>query len=127
MTGEPMDMPDGPGWWAFEGGLNYGNGVMLNMHIQMPVRVYWGDTTGEWQTHCQLGYHPARHLDGKWYRLHMPWEQQPAPSVSVPDEVRAAIEYALHEGWDDYNQTLPEALAHRSVLARVLNANESVL
>lgn len=66
--------PNEPGWWAFEGGLNYGNGIILAKHIEMPVRVYWGDTTGEWQTQSQIGYHPARHLDGKWTRLHMPWE-----------------------------------------------------
>ena len=74
--------PNEPGWWAFEGGLNYGNGIILAKHIEMPVRVYWGDTTGEWQTQSQIGYHPARHLDGKWTRLHMPWESAPAAQPS---------------------------------------------
>lgn len=97
---EPMDMPDGPGWWAFRG-----DRVIVGRH---PTEVVKNIT--EWEPDAEHPYYrfsderwpsqlrKAWFLEewaGQWYRVYMPWEQQPAPSVSVPSGVLyALLDYA---------------------------------
>lgn len=66
----PIDMPNGPGWWAFEGKVHklskeYRSvGEVINIDGRM---LYHLDGYGL----CLVEY-----LIGKWYRLTMPWEQE---------------------------------------------------
>lgn len=72
------EQPDEPGWWAFEGYVNYAKPPVPNRTIQEVVRVYFGRTTGRLCVERAKGYHPAYMLIGKWWRLHLPWEQRAA-------------------------------------------------
>ena len=69
------DAPDSPGWWAWEGYINYMNGANPNKIEREVVRVFWGKTTNEWHVVRERGRHPAKMLIGKWYKLTMPWKE----------------------------------------------------
>ena len=74
---QPLDAPDAPGWWAWEGYINYARGCDPTRIHREVVRVYWGSVSQQWQVVREHGRHPAYMLVGKWYRLTMPWEVQP--------------------------------------------------
>ena len=75
----PLDMPDGPGWWARDGlfpGIIQGSERMVCYFPQFScqpdqVRYVWGESgrptvvsVDRWQ----------KLFGGRWYRLTMPWE-----------------------------------------------------
>lgn len=53
---EPLDSPDGPGYWAFEGKSDKDKIEYRTVHTVLDVS-FW---------------------KGKWTRIHLPWEEQPA-------------------------------------------------
>ena len=75
-----VDMPDGPGWWAWEGYIKYSDDTSLMSYVQREVvRVYWGSKSKRlYGKHGHgkytYGIHPVNVMIGKWYRLVMPWE-----------------------------------------------------
>lgn len=72
--GDPLAQPDAPGWWAWEGYINYAHGDYTDRIEREVVRVHWGITTKQWQVVRERGRHPACMLVGKWWRLPMPWD-----------------------------------------------------
>lgn len=78
----PLDMPDGPGWWAWEGYIKYSDDTLLMSYVQREVvRVYWGSKSKRlYGKHGHgkytYGIHPTSVMVGKWYRLHMPWDKE---------------------------------------------------
>ncbi len=72
---QPLDMPDGPGWWAFEGKSDDDEMEYRTVHLVLETR------TGL----LASGDNEFRHVSywkGKWYRLTMPWEQ-PQPAAAT--------------------------------------------
>jgi hypothetical protein len=78
-----LDFPDGAGWWAWEGCIQYTSGKVTKLEREV-VRVFWGTTTSTWQVVRERGRHPAYMLIGKWYQLTMPWEQPASQQPDVP-------------------------------------------
>lgn len=74
---QPLDAPDAPGWWAWEGYINYAKGCDPSRAHREVVRVHWGSTTKQWQVVREHGRHPASMLIGKWWKVQLPWEVQP--------------------------------------------------
>lgn len=114
MTNEPLDFPDAPGWYAFEG---YVKPFAKQMEHEV-VRVHWGKITQRWQVVWSRGHHPADMLVGKWTRLYMPWEQ-PAPVASVPDEVVETLRllFAFGRGDKYVSERIDRAAAWLDTLA----------
>lgn len=81
----PVSVPDGPGWWAF-----YGDYTLVSKRKSKLVIEYT-----EWQIvdGAEIIYHKAGEdfsrilpietfketFNGKWYRLHLPWERPQEP------------------------------------------------
>jgi hypothetical protein len=69
---QPLDAPDSPGWWAFEGKWN-SEKVTGTFRDIAEVQLFQGELQvalgGDWE--------PVTRWIGKWYRLTMPWEVQP--------------------------------------------------
>lgn len=71
----PLDMPDGPGLWAWEGYINYDDGDVDANNMQREVcRVERGNSGKLWVYIFGGPVHRAEIMIGKWYRLTMPWE-----------------------------------------------------
>ena len=88
-----LDMPDGPGHWAFEGRRRFYNGDLSDL-MQDVVNVV--NTSSGMYGYGSRIYPAIQDGDyvGKWTRLYMPWEQSPA-QPTMPDDVREAIRNAL--------------------------------
>lgn len=71
---EPKDAPDSPGFWAWEGYINYAKDADPNRIEREVVRVHWGKITKQWQVVRERGHHPAYMLVGKWWRVTLPWD-----------------------------------------------------
>lgn len=103
--GEPMDFPNTTGWWAF-GGVEQGG--QRQVRFVFRVTDYTDDMQRDVAIECSgpaiiRSDNPCvwipktvsrRNFKGSYYRIYMPWEQQPAPSV--PDDVREAIEGMMY-------------------------------
>lgn len=77
-----LDVPDGVGFWAWEDGHNKGvSEVLEGFYKELIVDEEPGGLT------------PDDYSGRKWYRLHMPWETDPAQphSAGVPEPVQEAI------------------------------------
>jgi hypothetical protein len=97
---QPLDSPDGPGWWAFEGHW----ATFFPERAVIFHRVYDVYLMTDEQWYFQMGNdgHPVGELTGKWWRISLPWDA-PAPPViatarpqeqqwqSLPDDVGDAI------------------------------------
>lgn len=98
-----VDMPDVPGWWAFEGYMYW------SPSKELKALVYVSDIGGgelsasimeqDNYSHKILSHeyrYPSVFV-GKWFKLELPWEQQPpAPqAMTIPDEVRDTMKNAL--------------------------------
>jgi hypothetical protein len=78
---EPLDMPDGPGWWAFEGIYPMGLAVPVQFVKRLVlwepdddikvVKMQWEDNK---EAHVVYYRYFSDIIRGKWYRLTMPWE-----------------------------------------------------
>lgn len=88
-----LDMPDGSGYWAFEGRRRFYNGDLSDL-MQDVVNVV--NTSFGMYGYGSRIYPAIQDGDyvGKWTRLYMPWEQSPA-QPPMPDDVREAIRNAL--------------------------------
>lgn len=83
---QPLDAPDGPGWWAFKGYQQFSNGDQSPV-IQDMIHVF--DTAdgfyGYGTDHTVYRRIQDGVFVGKWYRLTMPWDvdtltQRPQPT-----------------------------------------------
>lgn len=70
--GQALDMPDGPGWWAFEGRRD----AVTDEHLQLPCEVFAYDDGELLARLGHLGSYRIKWLIGKWTRLCVPWEAQ---------------------------------------------------
>lgn len=119
QSAQPLDMPDGPGWWAF-----VGKHVVVNSYDVEFVRqlVEWSiEDVPHPYTFDSLTYRFAdeRHnhqtrttwfreeYQGKWYRLTMPWDAPQAASVAqtnalahVQDALRLADQLQTQPTWE---------------------------
>lgn len=73
-TPQPMDAPDGPGWWAFEGKLF--DSTEDDDMVRMVVDVR--ESSFNRQLYASRAQNPyswnvKTEMFGKWYRLTMPW------------------------------------------------------
>lgn len=70
----PLDMPDGPGWWAHDNNGRQRLAVHLRVfHVQNNMVHYqWGDDDHYKFVLTSEQFNLA--WPGKWYRLTMPWE-----------------------------------------------------
>lgn len=95
---QPLDMPDGPGFWAFEGQWNV-SGALHFKRVWQVITV-----GGNLLIIGNDGLLPLNKVVGKWYRLTMPWDS-PQPQPAIPDEVRSTLRELLektiakHFGW----------------------------
>lgn len=72
---QPRDSPDSPGWWAFEGHIQFKDFLYpRNGMLREVVRVYLGETTKQFFAKQESGIRPAKMLVGKWHKLVMPWD-----------------------------------------------------
>jgi hypothetical protein len=70
---QALDMPDGDGYWAFEGSIYAGEGVKNPKIAQYVCKVFmFHGTLTSWI--LEKGLWGIHHMHGKWYRLTMPWE-----------------------------------------------------
>lgn len=89
--GEPMGMPNEAGWWAFEG-KRYSD---IAEELQVATEVFIDDGLNRLVAKLgSFGIYDVNKMCGKWYRVYMPWEQQPAPSV--PEGYVTLHEYKLN-------------------------------
>lgn len=73
MTNEAKDMPDSPGWYAFEGlpkGKKSGKLIQTVFYVYGAVEHLMAQSVSDSKW-------PVEHLVGKWTRVYMPWESQP--------------------------------------------------
>lgn len=70
-VGVPLEQPDSPGWWAFEGKWN-SEAVTGTFQDVCEVQIF----QGELQASLGFDWEPVGSWVGKWYRLHLPWEAQ---------------------------------------------------
>ncbi len=70
---EPLDMPDGPGWW---GGRIDGQAVVCHWSqfkvIGDDIKIRWADD--DYTMTYSLSWFRNHYRNVKWYRLTMPWE-----------------------------------------------------
>ena len=78
---EPLDMPDGTGWWAFEG---KGQDDAMNYRT---VNVVMEEGGALWSFRDNERK-PVSFWVGKWTRLTMPWDE---PQPAIPPDVRETI------------------------------------
>jgi hypothetical protein len=64
---QPLDTPNGPGWWAWEEGNQKG--------VSRVYEGFGGLIVDEEPGGLLADYYSGR----KWYKLTMPWEQRPQP------------------------------------------------
>lgn len=101
---QPLDMPDSPGHWALEARVVY-----RNMHVEYRGTVYIMPDDAA----CKRVRIDGKMIDmadiiqGKWYRLTMPWEQpQPTPQPAIPPDVRDTIRGLLESGVEGTKSTI---------------------
>lgn len=74
MTTQPLDMPNGPGWWA---GKNQEREFVVKWTefevSDDSVHVCWDDD--DYTITHTLSWFKGYYRDTKWYRLQMPWDQ----------------------------------------------------
>jgi hypothetical protein len=71
----PLDAPDAPGWWAFEGkhkgGLDKGHKTCYYLiDLDGGLVVTDGEDEDPWVITV------PRRLEGKWWKIAMPWEKE---------------------------------------------------
>lgn len=72
---QPLDMPDGTGWWAFRGHYRERGNELMEGNFEFVYRVI--ERKGELHVDMLLDYDwPVMQLVGKWYRLTMPWDEK---------------------------------------------------
>lgn len=94
--GEGMDAPDGPGFWGYEGkdGEKWVRELLVWEIVQPNVvRAQW-EGWDEPKLIFADGFKQIN--EGKWYRLHMPWDATPPATVQLAQGVGALTdeEYA---------------------------------
>jgi hypothetical protein len=72
---QPLDMPDGEGWWAFDG---YVDEVPVRRAVEVKVETL--SPKGELYVNDHSWYPPftLKQMSGKFYRLQMSWQAQPS-------------------------------------------------
>lgn len=79
---EPLDAPDGPGWWAFEGHEDDDIGDRLRVVgqiIELPL-------SKQLIFETRFQSYLVEYLRGKWYRLTIPWDQPVAQQPVTNDQ-----------------------------------------
>jgi len=88
---EPLDMPDGPGWW---GGRIDGQAVVCHWSqfkvIGDDLKIRWADD--DYTMTYSLSWFKSHYRGVKWYRLTMPWDK---PQPAIPPDVRDTLRGAL--------------------------------
>lgn len=91
---DPLDFPDSLGFWAFDGirRVNYGEQIVrqlyqINSYVEIldeEYSPYPAFTTIDYPHIWHGKFYPAppegiggQQFIGKWYRIYMPWEEQP--------------------------------------------------
>ena len=101
---QALDMPDGPGWWAFvqNGGTSYERKDIASWNFfktkgnQISLR--WGDDT--YTMRYTLEEFGNMYSNTKWYRLTMPWDTQHTITATVhtPHSVEESLRSIVPEG-----------------------------
>lgn len=104
-----VDMPDAPGWWAFEGHMYW------SPSKELKALVYVSDIGGgelsasimeqDNYSHKILSHeyrYPSVFV-GKWFKLELPWEQQPPATQAMEGKVMEALRRTVNSkvwsGW----------------------------
>lgn len=71
---EPLDTPDGPGWWAWEGYFDFGEDDtdptdIVQRLCEVKEKMVWAFIANGTA-------HRIESMIGKWIRVYMPWEAQ---------------------------------------------------
>lgn len=70
---QALEMPDSPGWWAFEGDRDASG--PLGQTLQLVVEVFdWREKL--YARFPMSGSVAVEHVPGKWVKLVLPWESQ---------------------------------------------------
>lgn len=72
---QPLDFPDGPGWWAFEGRAEVGTAYFYDKTICRVSRM-----GAEYVADGNRATYLVKYMHGKWYRLSMPWDVDAQPT-----------------------------------------------
>lgn len=86
---DALDIPDSPGWWAFNGD----EVIVSRRPTEMVVHITkWREVIYDWE-YYQFGHDPMPHsfseadfketYQGAWYKIAMPWERTTAPNAAA--------------------------------------------
>lgn len=86
--GQPMDFPDGPGWWAFEGIFAQHNSEVLRTVLEVV------EENGKLFPSIGWDIETFDQFEGAWTKVRLPWDTSAPPAnpvgaqwVRVPDTI----------------------------------------